>query len=719
MKNVLKSSFEARTLALSNEKLSPTASFRRAIVVAFTNCTMTGIIDHHLWRWVVMAMLYFANSVQSQSAGELLFEAARRAIEAGDRTGFSEVANGAAAAALAFVNVRVYVLRREIATAFASGDIDGTTAARRYETLTDIQNILEIAKNHRCPETNDCGCDPFFGRFTSSVQLGLPLPSSIPLTPDSGTTVAYFRFPAIWNGESSNPTVLEANITVNVPPQPEGNFELSSFSFELASFLINGIPTGITTIAPRPNAPQGTFFFTRPVSGTLLEFEAHFEEISYNNLYARTNPMVGLVDVQGYMDIVASKVWLMASDPFMAPGVPGVPTETGLARMDVGVRGYFDVASKTLTFGENTNLSLTPDVTMVRDTSGVYTSFDQREPIIGANFMIAPLTYVGQDTTGTYRFSDTTFRISDSSGTYASGTLTNIHIDTLSCELISEVTLDNVQGQLSSPFIDQWKSLTFHEIRSKGPVFTIDLIAGTEGFTANWTTNSFWISVFGSNKPITSNILLEAKILLEGPYDPNNNQMTSTLNTLGGIPRTSPYPEDSRAVTNIPPDITDWVLVQLRSTSNRPAVASRSAFLHKDGRIVADDGTTGQIGMSVADGNYFIVVKHRNHLAVMSANAVALSSGSSTLYDFTTAQSQAFGTDPMKELESGVFGMLSGDGNGDGGVDAKDKNLVWRPQNGTLWDYTKWGDYDLDGGIDARDLNLRWRPNNGKGTQVP
>jgi len=212
-------------------------------------------------------------------------------------------------------------------------------------------------------------------------------------------------------------------------------------------------------------------------------------------------------------------------------------------------------------------------------------------------------------------------------------------------------------------------------------------------------------------------LALEAKIFLEGPYDANNDEMTTGINDL--IPTTSPYSEDPRSVSSIPPDVTDWVLVQIRSTPDGSAVASKSAFLHKDGRIVADDGTTGKITFNAADGDYFIVIKHRNHLAVMSASAISLNSTTSTLYNFISAQSQVYGTNPMKELEAGVFGMRAGDGNSDGGVDALDKNLIWRPQNGTTWEYTKYGDFNLDGGIDALDLNLKWRSNNGSGTQVP
>ena len=70
----------------------------------------------------------------------------------------------------------------------------------------------------------------------------------------------------------------------------------------------------------------------------------------------------------------------------------------------------------------------------------------------------------------------------------------------------------------------------------------------------------------------------------------------------------------------------------------------------------------------------------------------------------------------MKAVGS-FFAMLGGDGNGDGGIDAIDKNIVWRPANGTAG-YLG-GDFNLDGGVDAIDKNSVWRLKNGTGTQVP
>jgi hypothetical protein len=121
---------------------------------------------------------------------------------------------------------------------------------------------------------------------------------------------------------------------------------------------------------------------------------------------------------------------------------------------------------------------------------------------------------------------------------------------------------------------------------------------------------------------------------------------------------------------------------------------------------------------AVAPGNYYIVVRHRNHLSIMSAAAQLLTE-STPLYDFTTAQSKAYGNMPQKQLDSGVYGMYAGDGDADGIIGSTDRNSAWRPQNGTAWHDSKYGDFNLDAGIDALDLNRCWRSNDGRTTQVP
>ena len=109
-------------------------------------------------------------------------------------------------------------------------------------------------------------------------------------------------------------------------------------------------------------------------------------------------------------------------------------------------------------------------------------------------------------------------------------------------------------------------------------------------------------------------------------------------------------------VGSIPSGVVDWVLVELRSDTTT-TTATRAAFVKSDGTVVDTDGTSAVAFVSVPAGSYYVVIRHRNHLAVMSAVAVALNS-SSSLYDFTTGQGQAYSTnpgviDPMKGLGIG------------------------------------------------------------------
>ena len=219
-----------------------------------------------------------------------------------------------------------------------------------------------------------------------------------------------------------------------------------------------------------------------------------------------------------------------------------------------------------------------------------------------------------------------------------------------------------------------------------------------------------------------SGLLARVKVWLQGPYA--TGSMLTTLNGAGGLPLNQPYNTSpwnyngSEEVLSMPSGTVDWVLLQLRSSLDPTVVVdTRAALLLSNGNITDLNGNN-PVFFDQPQGNYYLAVYHRNHLAVMSATPVALS-GSSSLYDFTTAQSKAYGTNPMVLLETGIYGLAAGDGNGVGGVNASDKDLVWRSQDGTAWQYSKGSDYNLDGSIDVFDLNFFWRPNIGKGTQVP
>ena len=208
----------------------------------------------------------------------------------------------------------------------------------------------------------------------------------------------------------------------------------------------------------------------------------------------------------------------------------------------------------------------------------------------------------------------------------------------------------------------------------------------------------------------------DLRVHLEGAYDTNANTMTTSLRSTNAIPLTSPYAVDRRTVLAIPTNITDWVLVELRDDTNTTAVFSKSAFLRADGYIVSDDGTAGiMVDVSPGDTNY-VVVKHRNHMAVMSAIPV-LFTNLVVAFDFATHSSQFYGgSNGAVELEPGVWGMVAGDADGDGEILAVDQ-LIHETQSG-LAGYHR-SDFNLDGSVSSEDTNNLWVVNQRRQTVVP
>ncbi|MBK7631113.1 MAG: hypothetical protein IPJ23_10530 [Ignavibacteriales bacterium] len=200
--------------------------------------------------------------------------------------------------------------------------------------------------------------------------------------------------------------------------------------------------------------------------------------------------------------------------------------------------------------------------------------------------------------------------------------------------------------------------------------------------------------------------------------------MTTSLNTAGMIPVHHPFNDTldiwnytgSERIYNLPSDVVDWVLLELRTgTAASTTVSKRAALLKSNGTIVDIDGTSQVKFKAVVPGNYYIVVRHRNHLPIMSANPVALGFSSSSLYDFSTAQTQAYGTEPMANLGGNVFGMYAGDGNGDGGIYGEDFVLYYSAQGQENYQVE---DYNMDGGVYGEDYIL-YQTNQGYESWVP
>ncbi len=224
-----------------------------------------------------------------------------------------------------------------------------------------------------------------------------------------------------------------------------------------------------------------------------------------------------------------------------------------------------------------------------------------------------------------------------------------------------------------------------------------------------------------------SSVEVAATVFLEGAY--NGANLNTSLNT--GIPTTQPYTNNGHTggetAGSIPANAVDWVLVELREAASAAAalsstkVGSAAGFLMNDGSIKATNGTANlTVSLTGNSGSdFYVVIYHRNHLPVMSAHAISESSSVYTI-DFTSALGNTYlGATGLASLSGGRFGMLAGDADGDGDVDASDLT-TWRAQNGGTFTYNSTnGDFNLDGVINAVDRNDFQQKNESKTSQVP
>jgi predicted outer membrane repeat protein len=222
-------------------------------------------------------------------------------------------------------------------------------------------------------------------------------------------------------------------------------------------------------------------------------------------------------------------------------------------------------------------------------------------------------------------------------------------------------------------------------------------------------------------------ITLDIKVLLQGPYD--SGELQTSLNLSGNIPFTQPYSNSpwnyygDEYFSSIPnPDIVDWVLIELRNATDvslaneLTTLAKRASFILKSGNLVDIDGSSNVRIGAVYNDNLYLVIHHRNHLAVITNFPLTESNGVYS-YDFTTSVDQAFGgSSAQNQIDFSIWGMISGDANADRVVDLNDKNL-WTTQTGQS-DYLS-GDLNMDSQVNNNDKNDKWLSNLGKSSQVP
>lgn len=152
---------------------------------------------------------------------------------------------------------------------------------------------------------------------------------------------------------------------------------------------------------------------------------------------------------------------------------------------------------------------------------------------------------------------------------------------------------------------------------------------------------------------------LPIKVMLGGAYSTETGLMNDGLRALNLVPTKEPYTElgykftsgvqkvadESVFAVTGSDAIIDWVVLEIRARkTGTPVIYSKAALVQADGDVVETDGVSA-VTVPLSGANHYISIRHRNHLAVMTARVLTLKNG----YDFTTMP--VYGTEAVKVVD--------------------------------------------------------------------
>jgi hypothetical protein len=171
-------------------------------------------------------------------------------------------------------------------------------------------------------------------------------------------------------------------------------------------------------------------------------------------------------------------------------------------------------------------------------------------------------------------------------------------------------------------------------------------------------------------------VTVACKAILDGAWVPAQNLMRDDLRSGQLIPHGHPYGgipfghAGSETLGNAVLRVTganaivDWVLIELRNAlAPAVVVGSRAALLQRDGDIVDTDGVSPVLFPQTVHGNYRVVVRHRNHLGILTSAPYFLDP-TPTVIDLTVPATQIHGTN-ARTLNGGIMALWAGNANSD------------------------------------------------------
>ncbi|MBK8340918.1 MAG: choice-of-anchor J domain-containing protein [Flavobacteriales bacterium] len=170
----------------------------------------------------------------------------------------------------------------------------------------------------------------------------------------------------------------------------------------------------------------------------------------------------------------------------------------------------------------------------------------------------------------------------------------------------------------------------------------------------------------------TSGVAIDVSVALEGAMIPALGLMRDDLRVAGLLPSFEPYtglgftsyPFGGESLFPLVLNRTgdqapvDWVLVELRSEANPSVIVdSHAGLVTRDLHVVGNDGIS-PLSFRAAPGNYYVSVRHRNHLGCMTATPLALGSANVNIVQFTDPALTTYGTNARKDVDGGTIKAL-------------------------------------------------------------
>jgi|GEM_PF-3494458 len=115
--------------------------------------------------------------------------------------------------------------------------------------------------------------------------------------------------------------------------------------------------------------------------------------------------------------------------------------------------------------------------------------------------------------------------------------------------------------------------------------------------------------------------------------------------------------------------VVDWLMVEIRNMNNEAEVLGyQSVVLKKNGQVMGENGDSLLVFPGLDEGDYYVTIRHRNHLGETTNDPIFLSIIDPPLVDFTDTSMPVKGGTAAGRLVNGKRSLWSGDFNGDGKV---------------------------------------------------